>query len=79
MGLSGSMNGSDKRWSIDTGCPEEETLNVVERVVMLDVEFESATGLTFQQLLLFLTYCPGRSRFWVDAGVLKYSEGKILR
>jgi len=31
---------------------------------MLDVEFESATGLTFQQLLLFLAYCPGRSHFW---------------
>lgn len=54
------------------------TPNTVERVVMLDVEFESATDLTFQQLLLFLAYCPVRSRFWVDAGVLKYSEGKIL-
>ena len=33
---------------VDVGCPEEETLNVVERVVVVDVdvEFEGATGLT---------------------------------
>jgi hypothetical protein len=33
---------------VDIGCPEEETLNIVERAVMVDVdvEFESTTGLT---------------------------------